>query len=209
MGWFGRRLYAGVVLATAGALLLAATVVGYGLAYLAPGGGPAGATWQAGGAPGLGGAGPIRPGTSTGLPTRLRIPAIGVDAPLEALGLTSTGALDTPKDYNRPGWYAEGTVPGDIGPAVIAGHVDSKYTPAVFFRLAQLRPGEEVLVARGGGWVTFRVAAVSRYAKHQFPTAEVYGSTPDPQLRLITCGGTFDTALRSYADNIVAYAVAA
>jgi LPXTG-site transpeptidase (sortase) family protein len=141
-------------------------------------------------------------------PTRVRIPAIRVDSPLESLGLDDAGALRAPVDYGRAGWYAGGTAPGDTGPAVIAGHVDSHAGPAVFFRLYQLRPGDLVQVQRGDRWLAFRVIATARYAKDRFPTGEVYGPTPDPQLRLITCGGSFDATRRSYVDNVVAYAVA-
>jgi hypothetical protein len=140
-------------------------------------------------------------------PTRVRIPAIGVDAPLEPLGLDASGALDPPKDYRDAGWYADGTVPGEVGPAVIAGHVDSRTGPAVFFRLGQLRAGDLIEVARAGGWVRFRVVGVDRYPKDRFPTDRVYGPTPDPQLRLITCSGRFDRARDSYVDNTVVYAV--
>lgn len=140
-------------------------------------------------------------------PTRVRIPAIQVDSPLEDLTLDSSGALRAPVDYARAGWYAEGTVPGEVGPAVIAGHVDSHRGPAVFFRLYQLRPDDLVQVQRGGRWVIFRVVSTARYPKDKFPTAEVYGPTPDAQLRLITCGGTFNKTRRSYVDNVVVYAV--
>lgn len=140
-------------------------------------------------------------------PTRVRIPAIRVDSPLEDLTLDSAGALRAPVDYGRAGWYADGTVPGDIGPAVIAGHVDSRQGPAVFFRLYQLRQDDLIQVQRGSKWVTFRVVSTARYPKDRFPTAEVYGPTPDAQLRLITCGGTFNKTRRSYVDNVVVYAV--
>jgi sortase (surface protein transpeptidase) len=142
-------------------------------------------------------------------PGRLRIPAIGVDAPLDPLHLDAAGALEAPRDYARPGWYAEGTVPGDDGPAVIAGHVDSRQGPAVFFRLHELRPGDTVEVARGDRWLRFRVVGSERYPKNRFPNAHVYGPTPDAELRLITCGGTFDRHRGSYVDNVVVYAVAA
>jgi hypothetical protein len=141
-------------------------------------------------------------------PTRLRIPDIGVDSPLEDLGLDANGALQAPKDFAHAGWYAQGSRPGDVGPAIMAGHVDSRSGPAVFFRLHELRAGATVEVARGDGWVKFRVLAVRRYPKSQFPTDEVYAPTPNAQLRLITCGGAFDNTRRSYLDNVVVYAVA-
>ena len=140
-------------------------------------------------------------------PTRVRIPAIQVDSPLEDLTLDSAGALRAPVDYARAGWYAQGTVPGEVGPAVIAGHVDSHKGPAVFFRLYQLRPDDLIQVQRGARWVIFRVVATARYPKDRFPTADVYGPTPDAQLRLITCGGVFNKTRRSYVDNMVVYAV--
>jgi hypothetical protein len=164
------------------------------------------------GSPGRGPAGFLPPAaTEAGTadpPTRLRIRAIHVDTPLERLRLDATGALETPKDYAHAGWFAGGSAPGDVGPAVIAGHVDSTTGPAVFFRLDRLRPGDVVEVARAAGWVGFRVVEVSRYPKDRFPTTRVYGPTPDPQLRLITCSGAFDSAQRSYVDNTVVYAVA-
>jgi hypothetical protein len=144
-----------------------------------------------------------------GAPTRLRIPAIRVDAPLEALHLGADGALQPPGDYARPGWYADGTKPGEVGPAVIGGHVDSRHGPAIFFRLPDLKAGDLIEVARGQVWLRFRVVRSAWYPKRRFPTADVYGPTPDPELRLITCGGDFDTSRRSYVDNLVVYAAAA
>jgi hypothetical protein len=142
-------------------------------------------------------------------PVRVRIPDIGVDAPLEALHLLPDGALDAPRAWSDAGWYADGTRPGDIGPAVIAGHIDSTSGPAVFFRLDRLDPGALIEVERAGHWLSFRAVSVAEYPKNAFPSAAVYGPTPDPQLRLITCGGVFDHERGSYLDNIVVYAVAA
>lgn len=141
------------------------------------------------------------------VPTNIRIEAIGVNTALVELGLDSAGALEAPMDYGVPGWYADGTPPGDVGPAVIAGHVDSKAGPAVFYRLTELRPGDTIQVRRGERWLAFTVVSQGRYAKDHFPTAEVYGPTPDAQLRLITCGGDFDRTVNSYRDNVVIYAI--
>jgi Sortase domain len=142
-------------------------------------------------------------------PTWLRITAIGVDASLVALGIDAAGALIPPGDFHRPGWYEGGTPPGQIGPAVIAGHVDSLTGPAVFARLHELRVGDLVEVELGSSSrVRFAVTALAWYPKSSFPTERVYGPTPDAQLRLITCGGGFDPSLRSYTDNLVVYAVA-
>lgn len=162
--------------------------------------------------PGRGPTGFIPSGTVDGAgapPTRVRIPAIQVDSPLDPLHLDATGALEVPKSYTRAGWYADGAAPGEVGPAVIAGHVDSTTGPAVFARLDRLHPGDVVEVERAGTWIDFRVVEVGRYRKDAFPTTRVYGPTPDPQLRLITCSGAFNSARRSYVDNTVVYAVAA
>ena len=143
-----------------------------------------------------------------GGPTRVQIPSIKVDSLLEPLHRDANGVLQAPVAFLRAGWYAEGVVPGDPGPAVIAGHVDSLDGPAVFAKLHELRAGDEVFVLRGTESVRFQVTATGRYPKNRFPTDEVYGPTPGAELRLITCGGVFDEANRSYRDNIVVYAVA-
>jgi len=142
-----------------------------------------------------------------GPPSRLRIPSLKVDTGLESLGMDQAGALQAPTKYEEAGWFVNGTPPGDAGPAVIAGHVDSRTGPAVFYRLHELKPGAQIQVQRGQIWLTFNVTAVEKYPKNKFPSAKVYGPTPVAELRLITCGGTFDTARNSYRDNVVVYAV--
>jgi hypothetical protein len=144
---------------------------------------------------------------ASGAPTRVRVAAIGLDSALETLHVAK-GTLLPPKRFDRAGWYADGTLPGDVGPAVIAGHVDSKAGPAVFYRLREITAGDRIDVLRGGKVVSFVVTRTAWYPKSAFPTGEVYGPTPDRQLRLITCGGVFDHKLRSYKDNLVVYAVA-
>ena len=148
------------------------------------------------------------PSDLSGPPTRLRVGAIGVDTSLETLKLGTDGELQPPKTNEKAGWYADGTAPGDVGPAVLAGHVDSQQGPAVFYRLREVTAGDKIEVTRGDKTVTFTVTATGWYPKKAFPTDEVYGPTPDRQLRLITCGGVFDKTLRSYQDNFVVYAVA-
>ncbi|GAB3362271.1 class F sortase [Modestobacter lapidis] len=151
--------------------------------------------------------GPTAPAGAT--PVRVSIPAISVESSLADLGVDDAGALVPPADFDRAGWFAAGPVPGDVGPAVIAGHVDSRTGPAVFFRLEELTVGDTVQVTRSDGRdVGFRVTRVAQYPKADFATAEVYGPTTGPELRLITCGGTFDPGRRSYRDNVVVYAVA-
>jgi sortase (surface protein transpeptidase) len=140
------------------------------------------------------------------VPVALTIPSIGVQTPLIRLGLTASGALEVPPTTSVAGWYTGSPRPGAIGSAVIAGHIDSYTGPGVFFRLAQLRPGDRVYVRRADGTLAvFRVDLVRMYAKDRFPTRAVYGPAPVPELRLITCGGTFDYALRSYLSNVVVY----
>jgi LPXTG-site transpeptidase (sortase) family protein len=139
-------------------------------------------------------------------PTRLRIPRINVDSPLETLDLDPSGAMTLPSDYQIAGWYQRGAAPGDPGAAVIAGHVDSRTGAAVFFRLGELRAGDTIEVDRGGRRVMFRVTSTGRYPKSQIPTDLVYAPTPVPTLRLITCGGTFDYDRDTYLDNVVVFA---
>jgi hypothetical protein len=147
--------------------------------------------------------------TYTGEPTRLRIASIGVDAGLEQLALDGKRQLTPPKSYTKAGWWREGVLPGEAGPAVVAGHVDSYTGPAVFHRLHTLKSGDVIEIQRGVAWISFVVTSVEQYAKNRFPTAKVYQPTPGAELRLITCGGDFDSARRSYRDNIVVYAVLA
>jgi sortase (surface protein transpeptidase) len=146
---------------------------------------------------------------SDATPAQLIIPAIGVQTQLIRLSLRRSGALQVPDTTDVAGWFADGPSPGQPGPAIIAGHVDSIKGPGVFFDLSQLRRGDHVYVRRtDGSIVIFTVMEVRMYLKSAFPTAAVYGPAPGDQLRLITCGGTFDYQDRSYLSNVVVYAVA-
>jgi Sortase domain len=143
-------------------------------------------------------------------PTHLDVPAIGVSSDLLQLGQNPDGTVEVPplaRD-SKAGWYRESPTPGELGPAVLLGHVDSaEYGPGVFFKLGALKPGDTVSVTRADHTTaTFTVTRVASFPKDQFPTLEVYGNTDDAELRLITCGGAFDSAARSYLDNIVVYA---
>jgi sortase (surface protein transpeptidase) len=112
-----------------------------------------------------------------------------------------------PASTTEAGWYTGSPRPGEIGSAIIAGHIDSTEGPGVFFRLRVLRPGDLVYVRRSDGTlVVFRVYAERMYAKTRFPTERVYGPAPDAELHLITCGGVFDAATGSYLSNVVVYA---
>jgi len=105
------------------------------------------------------------------------------------------------------GWFTGSPRPGAVGSAIIVGHIDSEGAPAVFYRLDELRPGDDVYVKRADGTTAkFRVTSLQTYLKDHFPTQTVYGPTPDAELRLITCGGAFDYATGHYLSNTVVYA---
>lgn len=150
---------------------------------------------------------PARPVAHQPGTLRLTVPALGVDAEALRLATDDDGALEVPDTAQGVGWYTGGPVPGDIGPAVFAGHVDLDGRSGVFSRLATMRPGQQMSVVRpDGGTVTFVVDRVEKYAKNSFPTEAVYGPTDRAQLRLITCGGSFDRLRGSYRDNVVVFA---
>lgn len=141
-------------------------------------------------------------------PLGLRIPAIGVESTVMALGLQRDGTMAVPPAAFPAGWYTGGPTPGELGPAVVVGHVDWNGQPGVFQQLGSLQPQDEVEIARGDGTtVVFRVTSVVQYAKGAFPSDLVYGDIDHAGLRLITCGGAYDRRMRSYGDNIVVYAV--
>lgn len=149
----------------------------------------------------------VRPEPAAGsAPTGLRIPAIGVSTVLGPLGLNSDRTVEVPTDFATAGWFAPGPSPGQVGSAVILGHVDSRRGPAVFYRLSSLQAGDRIEVSRADGSVAhFAVTAVSTYLKSEFPARQVYGSRGVPALQLVTCGGEFDPDRRSYLSNVVAY----
>ncbi|MEU8704853.1 class F sortase [Streptomyces sp. NPDC048565] len=141
-------------------------------------------------------------------PVRIRIPGIGVDAPMTGLALGADGSLDAPPaaDRNLAGWFEGGTPPGAKGTAVVAGHVDNAEGPSVFYALGSLKKGAEVEIdRRDGRTAVFSVDAVEVYENDAFPDKRVYGPTPHASLRLITCGGGF-TRETGYQGNVVAYA---
>lgn len=143
-------------------------------------------------------------------PATLTIPSIGVETHLEHLTVRDDGTLAAPTDFGKAGWFAEGPAPGERGPAVIVGHVDSRDGPAVFYRLAELGPGDLVELTRTDGAVArFAVTETFETPKDAFPTEAVYGPTAGPTLRLITCAGAFDRDARHYLSNLVVSAVPA
>jgi hypothetical protein len=145
------------------------------------------------------------------VPVSLRIPAIGVNARVIPLGLDASGGVAVPP-LGTPfltSWYDRGPAPGQAGPAVLLGHVDAAAVgPAVFYKLGDLVPGDMVYVTREDHrTAVFRVTAVGLYPDQNFPTREVYGFTPHPTLRLITCGGGYDEQTHLYVDRTIAFAV--
>ena len=143
-----------------------------------------------------------------GVPRRVIVAKIGVNSSLQALGLLPDGSLESPTLWQQAGWYDKGTRPGDTGPAVIAGHVDSVNGPAVFYRLRELTRGDQVeVIDAAGAALHFTVISVQSFAKDHFPTDAVYGPTALAEVKLVTCTGAFDASKRSYVDNLVVTAV--
>lgn len=157
----------------------------------------------------------MSPSAKPGLPrspaVRITIARIGVRSDVQQVGLDRDGAIAVPRPgphYDEAAWFTGSPAPGQVGPSVLVGHVDSaRNGPSVFFRLGALVPGDEVRVTRADGRsVQFQVYRVDRYHKNAFPTAAVYANTAGPELRLITCGGTFNSGTGHYEDNVVVYA---
>ncbi len=143
-------------------------------------------------------------------PVRIVVPSVGVDAPIINLGLRTDGTLDVPATAHEAGWWSGGVRPGASGPAVIVGHVNLDGAEGVFGRLADLTEGDVVDVI--GGYrneVRYLITRIERHDKDAFPTDAVYGMTAGPELRLITCGGAFDSGSGHYEDNVIAFAVPA
>jgi hypothetical protein len=139
-------------------------------------------------------------------PVHLSIPAIGVSVGLTELGLLANGSPQVPSSWYVPGWYKYGPAPGQLGSAVILGHVDSVAGPAVFYRLVDLKVGNRVIVKlKDGKTVYFSVTALREYSKKKFPDKFVYGSRPYGALQLVTCGGAFDSQTHHYLSSIVVF----
>ncbi|WP_369193983.1 class F sortase [Streptomyces djakartensis] len=149
------------------------------------------------------------PRMSRSRPVRLLIPKIGVNAPFTDLAIGASGMLDPPPadDTNLVGWYAEGHSPGEPGTAIIAGHVDTKTSPAVFAGLGELKKGDKFHVTRAdGSRADFVVDGKESFRKDDFPSERVYGDTPQAQVRLITCAGAYDRQAKDYTENLVVFA---
>ncbi|MER5366006.1 class F sortase [Streptomyces sp. NPDC002722] len=142
------------------------------------------------------------------VPKRVEIPSIGIEAPVVARGLDKDGAIEPPS-FDTPqtvGWYGDGTEPGAKGPALLVGHVDTETRPAVFYGLSAARPGAKIDITRADGTVAeFTVDDVQVFTRARFDADKAYGPRKDgrAELRLITCGGTFDRKTHSYDANVV------
>ena len=219
--WLGRRLPAGVRGRRTAAAVVAVVCAGVGFSSLAYAAGDHGTapTSPAAGSTSVGpqARSPERPAVGPlvtrgplmprSRPVSLDIPSVHVDTSLLRLGLNTDGSLQVPWRPLLAGWYTGSPTPGELGPAVIAGHVDSWATgPAVFYHLGQVPVGAHVLVTRADASVAdFRVTAVTSYPKSAFPTHLVYGDVDRAELRLITCG-TWNSGSQEYDDNVVVFA---
>lgn len=158
-------------------------------------------------------AGPMAPNSANSAqpeaiatPTYLRVASIGVSTPLSALGLQADQTVEVPSDPDDAGWFDLGTSPGEVGSAVILGHIDSTAGPAIFSRLHELAPGRQIEVSMSNGAVvTFEVTSVETFLKTSFPAERVYGLQGGKRLNLVTCGGRFEKSKGHYESNVVAF----
>jgi sortase (surface protein transpeptidase) len=142
------------------------------------------------------------------VPTHIAVPAVGIDAPIKPVGKDPAGGIEMPALFDwTTGWYTGSPSPGQLGPAIIVGHVDTYKGISVFWKLRDVKPGDEIQISRTDGkLVTYKVAALKQFEQAAFPTKEVYGNIDHAGLRLITCGGAFNKATESYTQNTVVYA---
>jgi hypothetical protein len=191
----------------AGTALLLGGAAAIGVAVLAQQRAPSPAATAAGT---VGPAAPKEPSLRRSAPVSVAIPAIGVRSPLLRLGLNPDGTIQVPDiatSADEAAWYKYSVTPGQIGAAVIEGHVDSQVGPAVFFRLGALHPGDRIDVTLADAMTAvFRVTGVREYTKDNFPTKMIYSATNYASLRVVTCGGTFDYATGHYLGSVVVFA---
>jgi Sortase domain len=148
-------------------------------------------------------AAPPEPTPSAAEPRRLSIGTLDLTADIVTIGTDADGVLVPPTNPAHVGWFTESSKPGELGRAVLVGHLDSRDGPAVFAGLSQLRSGDMVSIEAADGAVhSFAVTSVTSHRKDEFPTDDVYGATPDAELRLITCGGSYRKSF-GYIDNVI------
>ncbi|WP_315906597.1 sortase [Priestia koreensis] len=140
------------------------------------------------------------------VPARIQIPAIDVDADVEKVGLLESGAMDVPKKVNNVGWFEPGVRPGGKGNAVLAGHVDSKTGPAIFFNLKKLKAGDEIILTdKYKNSLTFVVQDKESYLRDDAPLQKIFGPASESYLNLITCTGKFDRSVGTHQERLVVY----
>jgi LPXTG-site transpeptidase (sortase) family protein len=148
--------------------------------------------------------GPVLPRS---IPTHLAIPDVGIDTALVSVGLNPDKTLEVPADYLEAGWYKYSPTPGEVGPAVIVGHLDSVAAIGVFWELHNVQVGDKIMVTRADGQThTFVATGIRQVSKDEFPTADIYGNINYAGLRLLTCGGVYDIAKHEYNLNTVVFA---
>ncbi len=201
----GRRLRAGIALGLvlAVAAVVAVTVWGGPGAPADPLPGPV-ATAPALTPPTVVAAAPA----SSSAPLRVRVPSIAADSSLVPVGVDAQNRVDVPpvSQPMQAAWYSRSPTPGAVGPAVVLGHVNGDGRRGIFANLDEVQPGQQVEIDRADGrTAVFTVYRVATVPKNAFPTAEVYGNTPDAQLRLVTCGGDLDETQHSYLSNVIVY----
>ena len=141
-------------------------------------------------------------------PYKLRIPAVDITAPFETpLDLTDEGGVVVPEAFDAVGWYKYSPTPGELGPSVVLGHVDSNTGPAIFWNLKNLKVGEEIYIDREDGTTaTFSVTKLENHTQGSFPTSKVYSDIDHAGLRLITCSGLYNYRTLRYSHNLIVYA---
>ncbi len=146
--------------------------------------------------------------SGTPIPVRLNIPSVDIDAEFESpLGLQRNNEIEVPRSYQTVAYYKYGPIPGEVGPAVVLGHVDSYQGPAVLWNLRKVRAGDDIFIVRDdGSTAVFRVEKLSFPSQDAFPTEEVYGDIEYAGLRLITCSGKYDKGKMRYSNNLIVYA---
>jgi LPXTG-site transpeptidase (sortase) family protein len=142
------------------------------------------------------------------VPVHITVPSVGIDVPVMTVGRDAQGSIEMPPLFDwTTGWYKYSPTPGEVGPSVIVGHVDTYKGISVFWRLRDIKQGDIINIKRADGrTVKFKVTALKQFSQSNFPTQEVYGNIKYPGLRLITCGGSFDKQTESYTQNTVVYA---
>ncbi|MVU76391.1 class F sortase [Nocardia sp. ET3-3] len=139
-------------------------------------------------------------------PVSFNIASIQTSGSLIAVGLNDDGSVQVPADYKQAGWYQKGPAPGEQGSAVILGHVDSYKGEGIFFTLKKVKPGDLIDVTRADGKTAhFKVTDVRMYKKSEFPDQLVFGPRGGATLQVVTCGGNFDKAAKSYESNVVVF----